>query len=55
MKQALYKTYENRQPCGATYITNCFGLLIYEPTADYITAWSGTDAKKKGFRRNKVF
>ena len=61
MKQALYKTYGDRQPCGATYITNCFGLLIYEPIeddrteADYITAWSAAGYNNRGFRRSKAY
>ncbi len=61
MKQALYKTYGERQPCGATYITNCFGLLVYEPTeedrteADYITAWSAAGYENRGFHRSKVY
>ena len=60
MKQALYKTYGNRRPCGAVSLSNCFGLLVYEPTeedradTDYITAWSGTDSLSRGYHRNKV-
>ena len=60
MKQVLYKTYGNRRPCGAVSLSNCFGLLVYEPTeddideTDYITAWSGTDSQTWGFHRNKV-
>ena len=60
MKQFLYKTYENRRPCGTVSFSNCFGLLVYEPTeedradTDYITAWSGTDSQTWGFHRNKV-
>lgn len=61
MKQVLYKTYENRRACGAASLSNCFGLLVYEPTeedrsdTDYITAWSGTDSQEWGFHRNKVY
>ena len=60
MKQVLYKTYENRRPCGTASLSNCFGLLVYEPTeedradTDFITAWSGTDSKSWGYHRNKV-
>lgn len=49
MAQALYKTYGDRRPCGAVALSNCFGLLVFEPTpedrpdTDYITAWSGTE------------
>lgn len=61
MKQTSYKKYENRQPCGAVALSNCFGLLVYEPTegdgadADYITAWSTVGSKNWGFRKNKVY
>lgn len=60
MKQVLYKTYGNRRPCGTVTLSNCFGLLVFEPTeedradTDYITAWSGTDSQLWGFHRNKV-
>ena len=55
MAQALYKTYGDRRPCGAVALSNCFGLLVYEPTeedrpdTDFITAWSGTEGKSWGF------
>lgn len=60
MKQALYKTYGDRPTCGAVSFSNCFGLLVYEPTeedraeTDYITAWSGSDSQSWGYHRNKV-
>lgn len=60
MRQALYKTYGNRRPCGAVSLSNCFGLLVYEPTeedsadSEFITAWSGSDSQAWGYHRNKI-
>lgn len=58
--KALYKVYGDRRPCGAVTLSNCFGLLVFEPTeedrpdTDFITAWSDTEGKTWGFHRNKV-
>lgn len=60
MAQALYKTYGDRRPCGAVALSNCFSLLVYEPTerdkpgTDFITAWSDTEGKRWCFHKNKV-
>lgn len=49
MAKALYETYRDRRPCGAVALSNCFELLVYEPTeedkpgTDFITAWSNTE------------
>lgn len=57
---ALYKTYQNRRPCGSVALSNCFGLLVFEPTeedkpdTDFITAWCSVDVPAWGFHRNKL-
>lgn len=59
MGKSLYQVYSTRRPCGAVALSNCFGLLVFEPTeedrpeTDFITAWSGTEGAR-GFRRNKI-
>lgn len=58
--KALYKRYETAIPVGAVGISNCFGLLVFEPQdedradSDYITAWSGSEGQRWGFHRNRV-
>ena len=57
---ALYKRYETAAPVGAVALSNCFGLLVFEPPdvdradTDYITAWSGSEGQRWGFHRNRV-
>ena len=57
---ALYKRYETAAPVGAVALSNCFGLLVFEPQdedradTDYITAWSGSEGQRWGFHRNRV-
>ena len=56
----LYKRYETAAPVGAVALSNCFGLLLFEPQdedradTDYITAWSGSEGQRWGFHRNRV-
>ena len=56
----LYKRYETAAPVGAVALSNCFGLLVFEPQdedradTDYITAWSGSEGQRWGFHRNRV-
>lgn len=58
--KALYKRYEAATPVGAVGLSNCFGLLVFEPqdedraAADYITAWSGSEGQRWGFHRNWI-
>ena len=57
--KALYKRYETAAPVGVVALSNCFGLLIFEPQdedradTDYITAWSGSEGQRGGFHRNR--
>lgn len=57
MARALYKTYGDRRPCGAVALSNCFELLVYEPTeedkpgTDFITAWGDTEGKRWCFHK----
>ena len=56
----LYKRYETAAPVGAVALSNCFGLLVFEPQdedradSDFITAWSGSEGQRWGFHRNRV-
>lgn len=58
--KALCKRYETAAPVGAVALSNCFGLLVFEPQdedradTDYITAWSGSEGQRWGFHRNRV-
>ena len=56
----LYKRYETAAPVGAVALSNCFGLLVFEPQdedradTEFITAWSGSEGQRWGFHRNRV-
>ena len=56
----LYKRYETAAPVGAVALSNCFGVLVFEPQdedradTEFITAWSGSEGQRWGFHRNRV-
>ena len=56
----LYKRYETAAPVGAVALSNCFGLLVFEPQdedradTEFITAWSSSEGQRWGFHRNRV-
>lgn len=58
--KTLYKRYETAAPVGVVGITNCYGLLVFEPLpedradAEFITAWSGSDGQRWNYRRHIV-
>lgn len=58
--KALYKRYETVTPIGVVGVTNCFGLLVFEPLpedradAELVTAWSGSEGKRWNYRRHIV-
>lgn len=59
-KEPLYKRYATAAPVGVVALSNCFGLLVFEPLeedrpdTEYITAWSGSEGQRWTFSRNKV-
>lgn len=58
--KALCKRYANAVPVGVVGITNCYGLLVFEPLtedladAELVTAWSGSDGQRWNYRRHIV-
>ena len=59
MKNTLYKTYENKKPCGTFTLCNFGGLVLYNPVnddyykCDFITAWD-FGGKPYNFHRSNV-